>query len=365
MRRRLLRISALLLASSVGPGRAAVIENFAGTGVRGFSGDGGPAAEARLNGPSGLQRGPDGALYVCDTGNNRIRRIDPNGTISTFAGTGERGWSGDGGPAAAARLNEPWEIRFDSAGNAFWVERMSSVVREREKATGVIRTIAGSGEPGFSGDGGAATSARFKEPHALAFDRKGDLFVCDIGNHRIRRIDRRTGIISTVAGTGERKPTPDGAPISGTPLGGPRAISFDSAGVLWLVLRDTHALVTLDFSTGTIHRAAGTGLRGFAGDGGPALAAQFNGPKGLAIAPNGDICIADTENHAIRRLVRATGVIVRVAGTGEAGDGPVGEALGCRLDRPHGVYVDADGAVFIGDTEGNRIRVIHQPANPG
>ena len=126
MRRRLLRISALLLASAVAPGRAAVIENFAGTGARGFSGDGGPAAEARLNGPSGLQRGPDGALYVCDTGNNRIRRIDPNGTISTFAGTGERGWSGDGGPAAAARLNE-----------LAYVSQIGEVTRPRAGGKGV------------------------------------------------------------------------------------------------------------------------------------------------------------------------------------------------------------------------------------
>jgi DNA-binding beta-propeller fold protein YncE len=348
----------LLAAALFAPAQGATIRNIAGTGVRGYSGDGGPALQAQFNEPSGLARGPDGALYVCDTGNDRIRRIAPDGIVTTFAGTGEKGWKGDGGPASSAQLNEPWEIRFDGAGNAVWVERLNHVVRERERLTGIVRTIAGSGLAGFSGDGGPATQARFNQPHSIAFDSAGDLFICDISNNRVRKVDRRTGIVTTIAGTGQKKPTTDGAALAGTPLSGPRAIAFDRDGDLWLVLREGNAVLKLDLARGVIHRIAGTGAHGFSGDGGPAARATFSGPKGISLAPNGDIYLADTENHAIRRIDPTTGQIARVAGTGVKGDGPVGDPLACRLTRPHGILAEADGCVYIGDTDGNRVRVV-------
>ena len=223
----------LLAVSSAAP----ALETFAGTGAKGFSGDGGPAARAQVNNPFGIARGPDGALYICDTDNQRVRKIAPDGTISTVAGNGTRGYSGDGGPATGAALNEPYEVRFDKAGNVFFVERLSAVVRRVDAKTGVISTVAGTGQPGFSGDGGPAVKAQMNEPHSIGFDGAGDLYICDIKNHRVRKVDMKTGAISTFAGTGEKKPTPDGAAIAGTPLNGPRALDFDGEGNLWLALR--------------------------------------------------------------------------------------------------------------------------------
>jgi streptogramin lyase len=334
------------------------ISNFAGSGVKGFSGDGGPALEAQLNFPCGIARGPDGALYICDTSNHRVRKVTPDGKIATAAGTGEPGWSGDGGLAKAAKLNEPYEVRFDSAGDVYWVERLSHTVRKLEGKTGLIRTIAGCGAAGFSGDGGPATKAQLNEPHSIGFDPTGNLYICDIKNHRIRRVDQKTGLISTFAGTGERKSTPDGTSFANAPLNGPRALDFDKAGNLFLALREGNEILKLDVATGIVHHLAGTGKKGFSGDGGPAREATLSGPKGLSVASNGDIYLADTENHAIRRIDGRNGTIYLVAGTGVRGDGSQHEPLDCPMARPHGIFVDQDGSIFIGDSEAHRIRVI-------
>ena len=165
-------------------------------------------------------------------------------------------------------------------------------------------------------------------------------------------------MITTFAGTGERSPTPDGAPFVTAPLSGPRALDFDRRGNLWVALREGNAIYTLDLSGGIIHHIAGTGKKGFTGDGGPAKEATFSGPKGISVAPDGNVFIADTENHVIRRFDVRSGIITRIAGTGVKGHGPDGDPLACALDRPHGVFVDADGALFIGDTEGQCIRVV-------
>src|SRR5688572_6826639 len=278
------------------------VSTFAGTGSKGFSGDGGPAINAQLNDPTGIVRGRDGALYICDTANHRIRKVTPDGKISTLAGSGERGWSGDGGPATEAKLNEPYEVRLDTAGNLFWVERLSHTVRKRDAKTGFITTIVGVGTNGFSGDGGPANQAKLNDPHSIGFDKAGDLYIADVRNHRLRKVDMKTGIISTFAGNGERMPTPDGAPFASAPLHGPRAFDFDKAGNLWLALREGNAILKLDLAKGTVHHMAGNGTKGLTGDGGPAKGASLNGPKGLSVAPDGRIYIADTENHAIRMI---------------------------------------------------------------
>ena len=335
---------------------ASTIGRFAGTGVAGFSGDGGAAVQAQLNDPTGIARGPDGALYVCDTANHRVRKVSPGGTITTVAGTGEPGWSGDGGPATAAKLHEPYEVRFDPAGDVFWVERLSHTVRKLDRKTGIVTTVAGNGSAGFSGDGGPATRAQLSDPHSIGFDRAGDLYICDVRNHRLRKVAMKTGEISTFAGTGERKPTPDGARFAGVPLNGPRALDFDRQGNLWVALREGNAVYKLDLAQGTIHHVAGTGKKGFTGDGGPAKATTLNGPKGLSVARDGNVFIADTENHAIRMIDVKRGTIELVAGTGVGGDGPEGAALNCQLSRPHGVFADRDGSVFIGDSGANRVR---------
>jgi streptogramin lyase len=351
-------MSFVVPAASARPPGAATIEVIAGTGEKGYSGDGGPALKAQLNTPSGLVRGPDGALYLCDTANHAIRKITADGTISTIAGTGQAGYSGDGGPALKAQLREPWEVRFDSDGNMIFVERLNHIIRRIDKQSGLISTVAGTGKSGFSGDGGPATTAQLNEPHSLQLDAAGNIFFCDIANQRIRRIDKQTGVISTFCGTGKGGPTPDGAPIQGTPLNGPRAIDFDKEGNLWVVLRQGNAIYKLDLKAGTIHHMAGTGKKGFTGDGGPARQATFSGPKGISVGPDGNIYLADTENHAIRMIDLAKGTIDLVAGTGVKGSGPDGDPKKCPINRPHGIFVDADGSIYVGDTENNRVRVI-------
>jgi len=334
------------------------ISTLAGTGIAGRDGEEGPATAAKLANPFGVVRGPDGALYVCEVDNHVIRRIAKDGTLSTFAGNGTRGYSGDGGPALAAQLNEPYEVRFDREGNMVFVEMKNHLVRRVEAKTRSISTVAGIGQPGFSGDDGPATKAQLNQPHSLQLDGAGNIFICDIANHRIRRVDARTGIITTFAGTGAKAPTPDAAPITGTPLNGPRAIDFDRDGKLWLALREGNAVYKLDLGVGTIHHVAGTGKQGFTGNGGPAKLATLSGPKGLSIGPEGNVYLADTESHSIRMIDLKKGTLELIAGTGQPGDGPEGDPFQCKMKRPHGIFVDADGSIFVGDSEAHRVRVI-------
>src|SRR5262249_45416778 len=209
---------------------------------------------------------------------------------------------------------------------------------------------------GIAEDGAAAVQATMNQPHSIQFDARGDLYICDILNHRIRKVDMKTGMITTFAGTGEKKPTPDGAKIAGTPLNGPRAIDFDRLGAMWLALREGNAVYRLDIKAGTIHHIAGTGQNGFTGNGGPAKLARLSGPKGLSIALSGNVYLADTESHSIRMIDVRTMTMELIAGTGERGDGSDGDPLLCKMARPHGVFVDRDGAIFIGDSETHRVR---------
>jgi streptogramin lyase len=338
------------------------ISTVAGTGQRGYSGDRGPASRAQINNPYGIAIGPDGALYICDTDNHVVRKVSRDGTIATVAGNGKRGYSGDGQKATEASLNEPYELRFDRQGNLYVVERMNHVVRFVDTRTGLIRTVAGNGKAGFSGDGGPAISASLHEPHSIQLDHKGNLYICDIRNHRIRRVNLKSGIITTFAGTGERAPTPDGAKIAGTPLNGPRALDFDKQGNLWLALREGNAVYKLDLKRGRLHHVAGTGAEGFSGNGGPAKLATLSGPKGLSVGPNGNIYLTDTESHSVRMINIRKQTVELIAGTGDRGDGPEGDPKSCRMSRPHGVFVASDGSIYVGDSEAHRVRVIrHEP----
>jgi len=335
------------------------VHTLAGTGQAGYNGDGAAAVKAQINNPYGLVVGPDGALYVCEIGNHVIRRIDlKKGTISTVAGNGKKGYSGDGGPATQASLNEPYEIRFDRQGNMFFAEMQNHLIRRVDAKTKVISTVAGTGQPGFSGDGGPAAKAQFRQPHSIAFDPQGRLLICDIGNHRVRRIDLKSGLIETYIGTGERQKTPDGAPVKGTPVNGPRAIDLDSKGNLYLVLREGNMVFRIDPKTETFHHIAGTGEKGHTGDGADARLAKLNGPKGIAWSPDNSVYIADTESHTIRRIDLKTGFISTEVGDGERGDGPEPAPAKCRTARPHGVFVDKKGVVYVGDSEAHRVRVL-------
>ena len=349
----------LALLASTSLTSAAIISTVAGTGTRGFSGDSGPATAAELNDPFGVIRGPDGALWFCEYGGQRVRKITADGKITTVVGSGAKGHTGDGGPALAASLNLPHEIRFDRAGNLFIVDMQNHAVRRVDAKTQIITTVAGTGRPGYSGDGGPATAAQLNQPHSIQFNPAGDLFICDIRNNVIRRVDMTSGTISTFAGTGKPGDTPDGSLIAGTPLRGPRSLDFDRDGNLWLATREGNQVFRLDLRAGKIFHVAGTGAKGFTGDGGPAALATFNGPKGIALHPvNGNAYVVDTENHAIRMIDRVSGRITLVAGTGTKGDGPEGDPAKCALARPHGILVEADGRVFIGDSETHRIRMV-------
>ena len=337
-----------------------VIETFAGNGQKGHSGDGGKATQAQLDNPFGVVRGPDGAIWFCEYSGQRIRRVSQDGIISTIAGNGMAGYSGDGGPAILASFNLPHEIRFDRAGDLFIVDMNNHAVRKVNLKTGTISTLAGTGKPGYSGDGGPATKAQFDKPHSIQFGPDGNLYVCDIGNHVIRRIDMETQTISTYAGTGKPGPTPDGAPIQNTSLKGPRSIDFDRHGNLWLATREGNQVFKFDLKANTIHHVAGTGQNGFSGNGGQAQEAALKGPKGIALDADGNAWLADTESHSVRMIRASTGNLELVAGNGEKGDGPDGDPLRCQLARLHGIYVDADGSVFIGDSEAHRVRVLRK-----
>ncbi len=332
---------------------------IAGTGRAGWSGDGGPAVQAQINDPYGIVRGPDGALWFCEHAGHRIRRIDREGVITTIAGTGTAGYSGDGGPAAAATFHLPHELRFGPDGHLYIVDTGNQVIRRIDLATGLITTVAGTNRRGYQGDGGPASQATFNGPHSLQFGPDGSLYVCDVGNHVIRRINTH-GVIETIAGTGRPGPTPDGARFASTPLHSPRSLDFDRQGDLWLVTREGNQVFRLSLPTGRIHHMAGSGEAGFAGNGGPAREAQLNGPKGIALDAEGNAWLADTESHSIRLVEAATGTLRLIAGTGEVGDGSDGDPLACAMNRPHGVFVDADGSVYIGDSEAHRIRVLRR-----
>jgi streptogramin lyase len=337
------------------------IETIAGTGKQGFSGDGGLATKAELDNPFGIVRGPDGAFYYCEYTGQRIRRIGKDGTITTIAGTGQVGFTGDGGPALEATFNKPHELRFDTVGDLYIVDMVNHAVRKIDMKTGIITTIAGTGEPGYGGDGGPAVKAQFKQPHSIQFGPEGDLYICDIGNHVIRKIDMKTATISTFAGTGKAGDTPDGSPIADTPLKGPRSLDFDREGNLWLATREGNQVFKFELKAGKIHHIAGTGKGGFTGHGGPALEATLSGPKGISVDASGNVWLADCESHSIRMIDAKSGRIELIAGTGKKGDGADGDPLKCEMGRPHGVYADADGGIYIGDSEAHKIRVLRKP----
>ncbi len=337
----------------------AFIETVAGTGKSSSTPDSGPAKQTPIGNPFGVEIGPDEALYICEVDHHRIRRLNlKTGILRTIAGTGKKGWSGDGGSAVDAELNEPYEVRFSKNGDMYFVEMKNHLIRKVDAETGFISTVAGKGVSGFGGDGGPAITALFNRPHSIALDDAGHLFVADIGNHRIRRINLKSGLIETIAGNGERTLPIDGSLAANKPMLGPRALFYQHQ-FLWIALREGHSIWKLNLKKGRLTHISGTGKKGFSGDGGSLKNATFNGPKGIALDKNGRIYVADTENQAIRLLDREQDRIVTLAGKGPDFRGPKGDggpADSAELNRPHGIGVDSKGIVYIGDSENHRVR---------
>src|SRR5260370_21792627 len=273
-----------------------MIPTAMGPGEKGFAGDGGPANAAVLNGPFDVAFDTAGNLYFSDTFNNRIRRVDAHsGLISTVAGNGDKGYSGDGGPATAAALNEPYGIVLDSAGNIFVADRLNRRVRRIDAASGVITTSAGTGEAAYGGDGGPASRAALAEPNGLAFDAAQlHLYITDVADNRVRVIVLATARIATFAGTGAAEHSGDGGKAAAAGTFGARAVKVGTDGTGYILERQGSSLRAVDPATGIITTIAGTTARGYGGDGGPALDAVFAAPKEMAIARDGSLLVVDT-----------------------------------------------------------------------
>jgi DNA-binding beta-propeller fold protein YncE len=332
------------------------IDTVAGTGVQGYAGDGGPALQALLNNPFDLAFDTAGALIFSDTFNHCIRRVDAcTGLIATIAGTGERGFSGDNGQATRASLNEPYGVVVDRAGTVYFADRLNRRVR-RVDASGVITTLTGDGSGQYSGDGGPAANAGLAEPNGLALDAaQRQLFIADVADHRVRVIDLAEGTINTFAGTGEARHDGDGGPATRAGVFGARAVALAPDGALYVLERQGSSLRCI--RDGIIQTVAGTGARGYAGDDHDARHAVFNAPKEMAVDSAGNVLIVDTENHAIRCIEARSWIVTTIAGNGSAGPGgDGGPALAAGLARPHGATLGPDGAIYIGDSENHRIR---------
>jgi uncharacterized protein (TIGR03437 family) len=326
-----------------------VITTVAGNGTQGLSGDNGPATSAELNLPEGVAVDVTGNLYIADVGNSRIRKIS-NGVITTVAGNGTQGFRGDNGPATSAQLANPVGVAVDSAGSVYIADRNNH--RIRKVSGGVITTVAGNGTQGFSGDNGPATSAELNYPQGVAVDSAGNVYIADTYNQRVRKVSG--GVITTVAGNGTVGFSGDGGPATSAQLV-PAAVAVDSAGNLYVA--DSYNNRVRKVSNGVITTVAGDGAPGFSGDSGPAISAILGYPEGLAVDSSGNLYIADNGNNRIRMV--SNGVIATVAGNGTGGfSGDNGPATNAELWSPQGVAVDSAGNVYIADNGNNRIRIL-------
>ncbi len=385
------------------------ITRVAGNGNSGFSGDGGPATSAELDAPKGVFVDSAGNIYIADTNNHRIRKVDTFDYISTVAGTGFPGPSGDGGPATSAKLNRPHGVFANTSGDIYIADTENHCIRKVDANTQIINTVAGiGGSGGFSGDGEAATSAKLKKPQGVFVNTSGEIYIADTDNNRIRKFVEG-GNISTVAGNGTSGYSGDGGPATSAELDHPKGVCLNnsaevviadtnngcvrqvdiineistfgpavgpglnrpaqiaiyynvSEGKYYLFIADenNHRIRKLDTSTGSIMAVAGTGTLGFSGDTDLATNAELNHPEGVSVDTSANIYIADTENHCIRKVDANTQIINTVAGIGGSGgfSGDGGPAASAKLDKPQGVFVDASGNIYIADSNNHRIRKV-------
>ena len=335
------------------------IRTVVGTGDPGYAGDGRAASAALISEPFMCAFDDAGNLFFCEVGSHYVRSVDAaTGTISTVAGTGEPGYSGDGGLATDACLYEPYSLAVDSDGSVYIVDRLNAAVRKVNGASGVISTVAGTGEPGYSGDGGPGNLAQLREPNDCFLDGRGGLLIADIQDQRVRRLDLATGVIDTFAGNGDKARGGDGGPAREASILGARAVCMDGAGNTYIAEREGNGIRVVD-ANGIMGTLAGRdSVLGYSGDGGPALDATWAGPKGIRCDAAGNVIVVDTENHAIRRIDATTGIVTTIAGGQLGGHGDGGPATGAGLDRPHGCEIAPDGSIYIADSNNHRVRVL-------
>ena len=358
----------IVLGQPGGPPRPDIITTLAGTGERGHTGDGGLAAKATLSEPFHCDVDNKGHLYIAESTNHCIRKVDlKSGKISTVAGTGKKGYSGDGGKASDATFFEPYAVAVDKADNLYIVDRLNAVIRKVDGKTGIITTIAGNGKKGSSGDGGKATDASMREPNDCILDGKGGLLIADVADWRIRRLDLTTGIITTFAGIGKTKITlkikidrekcGDNGPANKAILVGARAVCVDGKGNTYICEREGSAVRKVD-AKGVITTVAGTGEWGYTGDKADAKKAVFQGPKGIRCDAEGNIYVVDCENHCVRKIDAKTNIVTTFAGGHKGTDGEGVHAPQAGMDRPHGCVISTAGVLYIADSNNHRVRKV-------
>lgn len=328
---------------------------IAGNGSGGFNGDENPALQAKLSSPYDVAVRKDGSYYIMDHGNSRVRLVDPLGVIHTVAGAGKDGFNGDNIPATEAQLNRPYGLCLDADENLYIADTYNNRIRKVD-SNGIITTIAGTGDGGFGGDGGPALKAQFNTPFGIFIDQTGTLYIADTGNHRVRMVTRE-GIITTLAGNGEVGFTGDGSPAIACRLNNPLSVYTDAAKNVFIADAGSHVIRKIGAS-GLISTVAGNGQPGHSGDGGPATQARLHKPSGITKDKEGNLLITDAENHVIR-LVNQFGTISSYAGSGEEGYSEDGVSPGqAKFKRPSRVFVTANDDAYVADMHNHRVRLI-------
>tara|TARA_R110002049_G_scaffold72490_6_gene187460 strand:+ start:178812 stop:179888 length:1077 start_codon:yes stop_codon:yes gene_type:complete len=314
-----------------------------------------PGTQFRSTNPFGIDvRGDD--IWITTVGDHRVfhtvagKDASSHAGLTLVAGNGKLGYSGDDGPASEAEFNWPHEVRADEQNNLFIADTRNHVIRRIDGETGVVTTLAGNGQSGFQGDGQSGSQVKFDNPHSIVLDQDGGLLVADTKNHRIRRIDLESGVVQTVCGTGKRLLPTDGADASTSPLFGPRSLAVDDDSI-WIALREGNSIWRINRGTNTIHHVAGSGKKGDGGDGGPLADAMFNGPKGIVLDQVNGLAIVDTENHSIRRIDVSNGSLETILGGSRA-------KATLSMKRPHGIAYHPTLGLLIADSENDRVLFI-------
>lgn len=316
----------------------------------------GPAKEAKLVAPFGIDFDRSGNAFLVELSGGRVLKIDSQGMLATIGGSDEKGSDGDGGPAKNATFNGMHSLAIGPDGTVYLADTWNNRIRTYDPKSGKIAAFAGTGDKGYSGDGGPAAKAKFGGIYSVAFDATGkNIILADLDNRRVRKIELASGIVTTVAGDGEKGVPADGAVAAKAPLVDPRAACFDSQGNVYVLERSGNALRVVS-PDGKIRTVAGTGKVGATGDGGDAKKATLSGPKHLCVDKEDNVIIADTENHLIRKYLVKEGKIIRIAGSGKMGTGGIGgPPLAVELNQPHGVYLHSSGELYIVDSSNNRV----------